>query len=223
MAPRTEHRSAPGPSREGGERERIDGDSLARLFRYSHIFASLVHEILEEKMLKEVCPYPLTPSQFYLLKLMTLDGHFHVGQMGGFLGMSAPAATKNIDKLQRHGLVTRSPCAGDRRATCLSVSPRGERIVRTFEKLKARRMRRVLEGFREEEIERLTELLERFTVSLLEKERTGRGFCMRCGAYIENGCPVADVRGGCPYEMVAAMRGTDPEINPKEKPEGGAS
>ncbi len=53
---------------------------------------------------------------------MTLNGRHQAGELAEFLGVSAPAATKNIDKLERFGLVVRSPSKGDRRATQLSAS-----------------------------------------------------------------------------------------------------
>jgi DNA-binding MarR family transcriptional regulator len=173
-----------------------------RLVRYSHIFASAVREVLELKLLRAVCPTPLTLSQFQLLKLMSANGHHQVGEVADFLGVSPPAATKNIDKLERLGLVVRSPSKGDRRATLLTVSPKGRRLVRKYEEAKTARLSPVLERFEPEEIEQFSRLLERFSVSLLGMEPSGPGFCLRCAAYVEEGCPVGQVRGGCPYEKI---------------------
>jgi len=170
------------------------------LIRYSHIFASAVREILEMKLLRETTPLPLTLSQFHLLKLMSINGSHQVGELADFLGVSAPAATKNIDKLEHLRLVVRAPSPDDRRATSLSVSSKGRRLVDKYEELKESRLTPVLDGFRAEEIDQLTDLLERFSVALLEHERSGRGYCLRCAAYIDDQCPVGEVRGGCPYK-----------------------
>jgi len=174
--------------------------------RSSHIFASLVREILEVQLLREASPLPLTVSQFHLLKLMSSDGQHQLGQVADFLGVSPPAATKNIDKLERLGLVVRTPSKGDRRATLLSVSPKGRRLVRKYEELKAARLAPLLERYRAAELTRLCELLQRFSVSLLELEQPGPGFCLRCAAYLEDGCRVGRVRGGCPYKKVSGAR-----------------
>jgi DNA-binding MarR family transcriptional regulator len=184
-----------------------------RLVRYSHIFASAVREVLELKLLRDVSPTPLTLSQFQLLKLMSADGHHQVGEVADFLGVSPPAATKNIDKLERLGLVVRSPSKGDRRATLLSVSPKGRRLVRKYEEAKTARLSPVLERFQPEEIEQFSRLLERFSVSLLDVEPSGPSFCLRCAAYVEEGCPVGQIFGGCPYEKI---RGTHVHPDPKE-------
>lgn len=178
---------------------------LNRLMRLSHIFASIVREIIEAKLLHEATPLPLTLSQFHILKLMTLNGRHQAGELAEFLGISAPAATKNVDKLERFGLIIRRPSQGDRRANVLSASHKGRRLVEKYEALKAKRILPLAEEFGPEEVDNLSDLIERFSVSLLKRERTRRGFCLRCAAYIETGCPVGHVRGGCPYDQA---RGT---------------
>ena len=176
------------------------------LLRYSHIFASLVHEVLEVKFLQEVCPYPLTLSQFHLLKVITLNGRHQIGEMASVLGVSAPAITKNIDKLERHGLIVRSPSKKDRRATWLSPSAKGRRLVHKYEDLKAARLAPILEDFNPQEIEQLTELLKRFSLRLIQQEDTDGGLCLRCAAYCEESCPIGMRRGGCPYCKTREMR-----------------
>ena len=57
-----------------------------RLLRDSHIFASAIREILDVKLLREVSPSPLTPSQFQLLKLMSLNGQHQVGEVANKRG-----------------------------------------------------------------------------------------------------------------------------------------
>ena len=183
-----------------------NGNENFRLLRYTHIFASAVREILEVKLLREASPLPLTLPQFHLLKLMAYDGQHQVSELAGFLGVSAPAGTKNVDKLERLGLVVRSPSKGDRRATLLSVSPKARRLVQKYEQLKTARISPVLGSFEPEEIEQLADLLKRFSVSLLKFEGTQRKICLRCDAYIESGCPVGQARGGCPYKRAHTAR-----------------
>ena len=113
--------------------------------------------------------------------------------------MSAPAATKNIDKLERLGLVMRVPSAGDRRATRLAASAEGRELVRHYEELKVERVSPILAQHAPETVGTLTDLLERFAVALLELQRAPDSFCLRCAAYVDAGCPVGRERGGCPY------------------------
>jgi DNA-binding MarR family transcriptional regulator len=175
---------------------------LHTFLRYSHIFASLVREILEEKILDEVSPAPLSLSQFHLLKLIALNGKHQVGEVADFLGVSPPAATKNIDKLERLGLVSRLPSPGDRRATLLSSSAKGRRLVRKYEATKEERLTPVLDGFSTEELRQLARLMERFSLRLLNSEGAGDGLCFRCSAYYEEDCPVNHLHDQCPYQRL---------------------
>jgi len=175
-------------------------EKLPSLLRSAHIFATTVREILETKLLREVSPAPLTLSQFHLLKLVSFDGQQKMGQLADFLGVSPPAATKSIDKLEGLGLVTRSRSTGDRRATLLSVSPEGRRLVEAYEALKTSRLSPVLGDFQPDELTQFGDLLERFALSLLEHEPPEEDFCLRCAAYVEADCAVGRVRGGCPYQ-----------------------
>jgi DNA-binding MarR family transcriptional regulator len=170
-----------------------------RLLRFSHIFSAVVREVLEAHLLREVCPFPLNPTQFHLLKLMAQDGEHHVGEIAEVLGVSTPAATKNIDKLERHGLVSRAQAPDDRRSTVLTVSPLGRRIVVRFEELTAARLYPVLERFDEEDLTTFTDVLERFALSILELDPENSRACLRCAAYLSSDCSVGEARGGCPF------------------------
>lgn len=181
-----------------------------RLLRDSHIFASAIREILDVKLLQEVSPGSLTPSQFQILKLMSFNGHHQVGQVADFLGVSAPAATKNIDKLERLGLVARTPSKGDRRATLLTVSRKGRRLVGKYEDLRAERLTPLIEDFTQAEVDQFSQLLERFAVSLIRLEPSRESFCLRCAGYIEDDCPVGRIHGGCRYQKA---RGEHPSAD----------
>ncbi|UCE58800.1 MAG: MarR family transcriptional regulator [Phycisphaerales bacterium] len=177
------------------------GEAARRLplLRNTHIFASLVREVLERKYLQEVAPDPLTFLQFQLLKLIALNGGYQVGEVANFLGVSPPAVTKNIDKLERLGLIVRARSDGDRRATLLSPSAAGRRLVGHYEGHKAERLTPVLKEFSPEELHSLAQLLERFSLSLLRHEDTDGGVCLRCAAYCEDDCSIGRLRGECPY------------------------
>jgi DNA-binding MarR family transcriptional regulator len=177
--------------------------------RQSHIFASIVREILEVQLLRATTQLPLTVTQFHLLKLMSLDGHHHLSEVADFLGVSAPAATKNIDKLERLGLASRTPSPGDRRATWLAVSPAGRRLVGDYEERKSARLAPILRGLPAAHLAALTQLLERVSVALLSTEPTTARACLRCAAYIDESCPIGEVLGGCPYQAARRARADD--------------
>jgi len=179
---------------------------LLAFVRQSHIFASIVHEVLEVGLLRATTQLPLTVTQFHLLKLMSLDGHHHLSDMAAFLGVSAPAATKNIDKLERLGLASRIPATGDRRATWLTVSPEGRRLVGEYEERKSARLDPVLHDFPAAHLAALTRLLERISVSLVSTEPASARACLRCAANIDESCPIGEALGGCPYQVARQAR-----------------
>lgn len=185
-----------------GSAKQVGESQLFELLRYSHIFAAVVREILEIKLLNEVCPNCLTLSQFHLLKLISLDGKHQVGQVADYLGVSPPAATKNVDKLEGLGLVFRKQSKGDRRATLLSSSAKGRRLVEKYETLKAKRLTPVINAFSTDELDQLARWLERFSLVLLHAEDSGEDLCFRCSGYFEDKCPVTHLRDGCPFQKV---------------------
>ncbi len=187
---------------EGRGEDRRDRQDLFNLLRYAHIFSAVVQEILELKLLREVSPHPLSLSQFHLLKLIALNGQHQVGQVADFLGVSAPAASKNIDKLERLGLVAREPCKGDRRAILLASSRKGRQLVQRYEDLKTKRLSPILDSFSTDELRQLTRLLERFSMTLIDAEEAGEGLCFRCSAYFDQDCPVTHFHDDCPYLRV---------------------
>jgi DNA-binding MarR family transcriptional regulator len=189
--------------RRGGRPETANSE-LFGLIRYSHIFGAAVREILEVKLLEEIGADHLSLPQLHLLQLITLNGEHQIGQIADFLGVSPPAATKNVDKLERLGLVSRTPCESDRRATLLATSRKGRRLVERYEDLKVKRLEPVLETFSTEERVQLEKLLERFSVALIRSERKVEGLCLRCSAYFDAHCPVRHSHNGCPYQKLAA-------------------
>lgn len=189
--------------RSGGGREGVtNGSDLFHLVRQAHIFSAVVHEILETKILSEVTSDPLSLSQFHLLKLIALGGEHQVGQVADFLGVSAPAASKSIDKLERLGLVSRRSSPGDRRVTMLAPSSKARRLVKRYEDEKTKRLNPVLDAFDHGEVRQLSALLERFSGALIDEEETGEGLCFRCSAYFDDACPMPHCQENCPYQKV---------------------
>jgi DNA-binding MarR family transcriptional regulator len=172
------------------------------LIRYSHIFASAVREMLEIKVLEDIGAAELTLPQFHLLKLISLTGEHQIGEVADFLGVTPPAATKNIDKLERLGLLDRTPCESDRRATLVTSSAKGRQLVDRYEELKHERLEPVLSAFSRDELSLLERMLERFSLALLRSEKDAEGLCLRCSAYYDDHCPVHHLHESCPYQRV---------------------
>jgi len=188
--------------------------TLYRFLRNSHIFSSAVREIFETKYLVDTCREPISLQQFHLLKLITLNGQHQIGQIADFLGVSSPAATKNIDKLERLGFVTRVRSQVDRRATLLMATAKARDLVNRYEMHKLQRISPLLDEFARSEIAEMSRLLERFSVLLYAREVQEDGYCLRCAVYGEPNCPIGQLLGNCPYEKV---RSRTPKMDDKEE------
>ena len=116
--------------------------------------------------------------------------------------VTPPAATKNIDKLERLGFVDRTPSETDRRATLVTSSAKGRQLVDRYEELKQERLEPVLAAFSHDELSLLESMLERFSLALLGSENGSDGLCLRCSAYYDDHCPVQHLHDGCPYQRV---------------------
>lgn len=173
------------------------GVGFYRFLRYGHILSSLLREFLESSFLEQLSPYSLTRSQFCFLKLIAGNSELKVGELARCLGVSPAASSKNLDRLEESGLVVRETSPEDRRATLLSVSPEGRRLVEDFERLKASQLAPVIEELGEERTEVFCDLLREVCLGLLERTTVVDEPCMRCAGYYRPDCSVEELHGEC--------------------------
>ena len=175
----------------------LHGAGFYRFLRYGHILSSLLREFLESSFLDQISPYSLSRSQFCFLKLIAGNSELQVGELARCLGVSPAASSKNIDRLERLGLVVRETSPEDRRATLLTVSPDGRRLVEDFERLKASQLAPVIEELGEERTEEFCDLLREICLGLLERTTAPDAPCMRCAGYYSPDCSVVELHGEC--------------------------
>lgn len=172
-------------------------ENFYRFLRYGHVLSSLLREFLEESFLHQVCPHRLTRSQFCFLKLISANADLQMGELARSLGVSAAASSKNVDKLERLGLVSRGSSAEDRRATLITASAEGERLVHDYELLKQARLAPVIGALGREKTDQLCDLLEEVCLGLLARDTVPRATCLRCAGYYRAGCSVEKLQGEC--------------------------
>ena len=173
------------------------GDQFYRFLRYGHVLRSLLREFLEEDFLRQVCPHRLTRSQFCFLKLIAANSDLQVGELARSIGVSAAAASKNLDKLERLGLVTREASSEDRRAILLSASSEGRRLVGEYERHKAARLIPVIDALGTEKTKTLCDLLEEVCSGMLARVEEPRETCLRCAGYYRPDCVFEEFQGEC--------------------------
>ncbi len=172
-------------------------DQFYRFLRYGHVLRSLLREFLEEDFLRQVCRHRLTRSQFCFLKLIAANSDLHVGELARSIGVSAAAASKNLDKLERLGLVTREASSEDRRAILLSASSEGRQLVSDYEWHKAARLAPVIATLGPEKTGQLCDLLEEVCTGMLARVDNPRETCLRCAGYYRPDCVFEKFQGEC--------------------------
>ena len=60
------------------------------------------------------------------------------------------------------------------------------------------------DAFKDDELDQLARLLERFSLALIQSEGSIEGLCLRCSAYFDEACPIRHLHDGCPYQKLAA-------------------
>lgn len=184
-------------------------DQFYRFLRTGHVLRSLLREFLEEDFLNQVCRHRLSRVQFCLLKLVTATSDLQVGQLARCLGVSPAASSKNLDTLERMGLVSRETAGHDRRGIVLRASRKGRELVRTYERLKRERLAPVLDELGRDKTVQLCELLEEVCGAMLARADNPRETCLRCTGYYMPRCTFEQHHGVCALRPRAADDGRD--------------
>jgi len=72
----------------------------------------------------------VSPEQVSLLVSIKYSPGIGVGELAARERVSPPALTKHVDRLERDGLVTRTPSDDDRRRVGLDLTDKGQRVLR---------------------------------------------------------------------------------------------
>jgi DNA-binding MarR family transcriptional regulator len=72
----------------------------------------------------------ISPEQVSLLVAIKYTPGIGIRDLAAHERISAPALTKHVDRLERDGLVVRTPSAEDRRRIGLALTEEGQRVLR---------------------------------------------------------------------------------------------
>jgi DNA-binding MarR family transcriptional regulator len=166
----------------------------------THVFASSVNAVIEERVLHDVGPPQLTFSQFKLLKLVAHTDAQTIGDVAAFLRVSNAAASKAVDKLVRQGLLLRKEAQGDRRAIQLSLTTASHQLLAAYNAEKDRKLASVFRQFSARDLKRTAELLDRLSAGIVDHTAKEEEICLQCGIYYRKKCLVRQlVRRNCIY------------------------
>jgi DNA-binding MarR family transcriptional regulator len=101
----------------------------------------------------------VNPTSYAILSELSLDGWLTNGQIAERLGMSTGGVTPALDRLVRSGFVVRNPNPADRRSSVISMTPKGEEIMRTAADVLAEELDAFMDSLAERERETILRFL----------------------------------------------------------------
>lgn len=154
----------------------------------TRVFAKAVRDEFEAAVLRDVAGDKLTFSQLKLLYLVAQADAVTIGDAAMFLGVSAPAASKSVEKLVRRRLLRRSDIQGDRRSSQLALTEISRRLLETYEQARNQRAAELFAQFSPEELRHTSELLDRLAAAIGSRRPEADGLCMQCEIYYRKPC-----------------------------------
>jgi DNA-binding MarR family transcriptional regulator len=106
-------------------------------------------------------PVPLSPGEFAVLVLIERNPALSQTALARAIGVDRSTLVPILDRLERHGLVTRKPAPRDRRRHALALGRRGARLLANYVAAVRKHERRIQRGLTARESARLLHLLDR--------------------------------------------------------------
>jgi DNA-binding MarR family transcriptional regulator len=113
----------------------------------------------------------ISPEQVSLLVAIKYAPGIGVRELATRERVSPPALSNHVDRLERDGLVTRTPSASDRRRVGLTLTDEGQRVLRRVRSRRTAWLATRLRALSAEELEAVEAAIEPLSRLLLEGER----------------------------------------------------
>jgi len=191
----------------------ITPEMFRELLGSVHVFSSAMRDTLEEKLLRETARSRLTFSRLKLLKLVAFTDSHTIGEVAEFLGVSNTAASKAVDKLVRRRLLRRTEAPTDRRASELSLTGEGRRLLSAYEAASSQKLREIFSACDPEQLRATVATLDRLSISIVDHTANPHEQCFRCGIYFREKCLLRElVPRTCFYQKHRAPKAAEPEV-----------
>jgi len=180
----------------------VVGDLSVDFLSSARIFAAAVRDGIEAEVLRKVAGDTLTYSHLKLLYLVAHTVGYTIGDAARFLKVSNAAASKTVEKLVRRRLLRRSEIQSDRRASRLSLTEMGRKLLESYEAERAARAAEVFGKFTFEELRLTSNLLERLAAAIVCTSARPDETCMQCEVYFRDLCKFGELsRRICFYQL----------------------
>jgi DNA-binding MarR family transcriptional regulator len=113
----------------------------------------------------------ISPAQVSLLVAIKYAPRIGVRELAARERVTPPAMSNHVDRLERDGLVSRTPSASDRRRVGLTLTDEGQRMLRRVRSRRTAWLATRLRGLSPEELEAVEAAVEPLSRLLREDER----------------------------------------------------
>jgi DNA-binding MarR family transcriptional regulator len=113
----------------------------------------------------------ISPAQVSLLVAIKYAPGIGVRELAARERVTPPAMSNHVDRLERDGLVSRTPSASDRRRVGLTLTDEGQRMLRRVRSRRTAWLATRLRGLSPEELEAVEAAVEPLSRLLREDER----------------------------------------------------
>jgi len=126
---------------------------------------------ISRELRREARAVGVSPEQVSLLAAIKAEPGIGVRELAGRERISPPAMTKHVDRLERDGLVARTPNPADRRRVGLALTDEGQRALRRVRSRRTAWLATRLRGLTHDELAALAAAVEPLSRLLDEEER----------------------------------------------------
>lgn len=164
---------------------------LARdLLGSARTFASFLFSVCEEQPLKRIARGELTVSQARILQLVGVSPGLTIHELATCLNVTVAAAGQAVERLVQRGYLTRRLKEGDRRASELSLTRSGRRLLDNYHSAQEATLNEVMRSLSPGDLRRATEILDRLALALTQKMSAAGELCLECGAFFRERCVI---------------------------------
>ena len=127
---------------------------------------SITQARLHERLLRAAGVRVDRSGAALLHKLAAGGDSLRVTDLAEMLGVDTPTVTRKVQQLERDQMVIRQTDPDDRRASRIRITPTGRRIVERVWKARRAWLEHLLEGWKDDDLSTLADLLGRFAQDL---------------------------------------------------------
>ncbi len=173
--------------------------STRQIAEYSRILSQLLSEVSEQNFLTEHTKGLLSKTQFTILKILSVSGHYTVSEIADILLISRAAASKNIEKLVQLKFVNRKITLEDRRAMEVTLTEKGRSIIEKYETVRFQKQDHALSPFSDDDKSRFLSLLREYVQNCMAQEKNIDLICLQCNGVIGDKCSLGSDRQRCRF------------------------